>query len=167
MTNPPTASKRRQVWVLWDDHRDRPRGKTHALDCHMIDTFHWVKDQYQRVDVDQIPDHVERCGFCGGGTPSPATRDPVSNTEACELRSAATRCRGEIEIGSTVRARETEAGRTRTWTLVTRNEADPQTGKLSAESPIGIALRGRDTGDRVVVRTPRGQRTYIVEAVSR
>jgi hypothetical protein len=162
-------TKRRQVWVLWDDRSDRPRGKTHALDCHMIDTFHWVKGEYQRVDVDQIPDYVERCGFCGGGRPSPANRVPVSTvaTKTYGRTSASNPYGGEIEIGSTVRALETETGRRRTWTLVTSNEADPQKGKLSAESPIGNALRGRETGDRVIVTTPRGQRLYIVEAVGR
>ena len=57
----------RQVRVLWDDIADRPRGKTHALDCHMIDSFSWVKDGYRNVDVARIPANTPRCGFCGGG----------------------------------------------------------------------------------------------------
>jgi hypothetical protein len=167
MTN--HVTKPRQVWVLWDYRSDRARGKTHALDCHMIDSFHWIKGEYRKVDVSQIPDKVERYGFCGGGRPAPATQAVVSPpaTERDRRRDLPSSLSGEIEIGSTVRALDVETGRTRTWTLATRRQANPQAGTLSAESPIGIALLGRNTGDRVVVTTPRGQRLYIVEAVNR
>ena len=40
MTDLAPPIKPRQVWVLRDDDSDRPRGTTHALDCHMVDSFH-------------------------------------------------------------------------------------------------------------------------------
>jgi Transcription elongation factor, GreA/GreB, C-term len=135
----------------------------------MIDTFHWIKGEYRKVVVTQIADNVGRCGFCGGGRPASAPRAAHSSAAVSPERHtrAPLRRPGGIEIGSTVRALEVESGRTRTWTLVLRTEANPQAGKLSAESPIGVALLGRGIGDRVAVTTPRGQRVYIVEAVSR
>jgi len=61
----------RQVLVLWDEDRDRPRGKTHALDCHMIDGFRGIiTSAYRKVDITEIQDSVGRCGFCGGGRPA-------------------------------------------------------------------------------------------------
>ena len=50
-----------------------------------------------------------------------------------------------------------------TWTLVGSTEADLANGKLSAESPIGRALRDRKVGERVEIETPRGKRTLRIE----
>jgi len=43
-----------------------------------------------------------------------------------------------------------------TYHLVGRNEADPQDGKISHESPIGKALMGHKVGDVVDVKLPNG-----------
>ncbi len=40
--------------------------------------------------------------------------------------------------------------------LVGAKEADPARGKISYESPIGMALLGRKVGDKVTVKTPNG-----------
>ena len=52
---------------------------------------------------------------------------------------------------------------TYTWTLVGPTEADLKEGKLSAESPVGRALRDSEVGSDVTVETPRGERTYRVQ----
>jgi transcription elongation GreA/GreB family factor len=44
---------------------------------------------------------------------------------------------------------------------------DLETNQISMASPIGQALLGKQLGDEVVVRLPRGDRTYrIVELVT-
>lgn len=43
-----------------------------------------------------------------------------------------------------------------TYHLVGAKEADPTNGKISNESPIGMALAGHRTGDIVEVQTPGG-----------
>jgi len=55
-----------------------------------------------------------------------------------------------------------EAGTTHTWTLVGPTEADMGAGRLSAESPVGQALRDGAVGAEVVVETPRGERTFTI-----
>ena len=49
-----------------------------------------------------------------------------------------------------------------TWTLVGSTEADLAQGRLSAESPIGEALRDAKVGERVEIETPRGTRAFVV-----
>lgn len=48
--------------------------------------------------------------------------------------------------------------------VVGSNEADPLNGKISNESPIGKAIFGKKTGEKVKVQTPGGEKEYkIVE----
>jgi transcription elongation factor GreA len=56
-----------------------------------------------------------------------------------------------------------DAGKTHTWTLVGSTEAALSEGRLSAESPIGLALRDRGVGDEVKVTTPGGERTFRIK----
>ncbi len=53
-------------------------------------------------------------------------------------------------------------GREHTWTLVGSTEASLAEGRLSAESPVGQALRNRPVGDTVEVSTPKGKRAFTV-----
>ncbi len=66
-------------------------------------------------------------------------------------------------FGRSAEVLEVGAGETRTWTLVGPTEADVAAGKLSAESPVGRALRDAAVGSEVTVETPRGSKTYRVE----
>jgi transcription elongation factor GreA len=68
-----------------------------------------------------------------------------------------------IQIGATIRVREIDSDQGRTWTLVPKSEAEPGSGKLSIDSPIGRGLRGRDIGDSITVATPRGERRFVIE----
>ena len=56
-----------------------------------------------------------------------------------------------------------DAGKLHTWTLVGSTEANLAKGRLSAESPIGVALRNRGVGENVPVETPRGERVFRIE----
>jgi transcription elongation GreA/GreB family factor len=38
-------------------------------------------------------------------------------------------------------------------------------GKISNESPIGAALIGKKTGEKVTITTPKGDSTYTIEAI--
>lgn len=69
---------------------------------------------------------------------------------------------GAVHVGSTV---DLKNGKTVTYTIVGPVEADPLEGKISNESPIGAALMGKKTGDKVTIETPKGKVTYIIEAV--
>lgn len=59
-----------------------------------------------------------------------------------------------------------DSGRSHKWTLVGSTEADLAEGRLSAESPVGQALRNRKVGEDVKIGTPKGERTFTIKSVS-
>ncbi|MCI0344187.1 MAG: GreA/GreB family elongation factor, partial [Chloroflexi bacterium] len=65
-----------------------------------------------------------------------------------------------VRLGSTVIVEHD--GETMTYTVVGSAESDPAKGRISASSPVGGALLGRDVGDVVEVRTPRGPARYRI-----
>lgn len=70
---------------------------------------------------------------------------------------------GGADLGSVVTVEAD--GQEATYTLVGSAEADPRTGRLSVDSPVGRALVGAMAGDEVEVRTPRGPVRYRVIVV--
>jgi transcription elongation factor GreA len=70
-----------------------------------------------------------------------------------------------VRFGNTVTVTDKASGKTNTWTIVGPTEADAKTGKLSAESPVAVALIGAKAGDTIKVQTPRGQREMSVDSV--
>jgi transcription elongation factor GreA len=61
-----------------------------------------------------------------------------------------------VEMGRTITVREKGDYTEETYTLVGAKEANPREGKISNESPIGKALRGKRVGDIAVAETPAG-----------
>ena len=59
-----------------------------------------------------------------------------------------------------------DSGRNHRWTLVGSTEANLAEGRLSAESPVGQALRNRKVGEAVKIATPKGERTFTIDSVS-
>ena len=72
---------------------------------------------------------------------------------------------GVVSFGSTVVVRDQD-GVERTWRIVSSRDAAPGDGRLSAESPVAVALLGRGAGDETSVSLPRGKRTLTVVSVS-
>lgn len=50
--------------------------------------------------------------------------------------------------------------------LVSKYEADPSNQKLSDQSPMGSAVKGKSVGDTVTVRTPSGDQQYVIDAIT-
>lgn len=69
-----------------------------------------------------------------------------------------------VRIGSSVVV--SVNGKEKTLSIVGSNEADPLSGKISNESPIGGALIGAKAGDRVEIDTPAGTTVYEVLRIS-
>jgi transcription elongation factor GreB len=62
---------------------------------------------------------------------------------------------------------EDQAGPARAiFRLVGPDEADPRLGRISTSSPLGQAILGKEEGDEVLVRRPRGAARYVVVTVS-
>jgi transcription elongation factor GreA len=71
---------------------------------------------------------------------------------------------GEVTMGSTVTA-EDNKGNQKKYTIVSFNEVDPQEGKISNESPLGVAFLGKKKGQKVTVKTPKGEVEYKIKSV--
>jgi transcription elongation factor GreA len=72
---------------------------------------------------------------------------------------------GIVGFGSTVVVRDQD-GVEQTWRIVSSHDASPREGRLSAESPVAVALLGRAPGEEVGVSLPKGRRTLTVVSVS-
>jgi transcription elongation factor GreA len=71
---------------------------------------------------------------------------------------------GMVGLGSTVVVRDQDEVEN-TWRIVSSHDAAPAEGRLSAESPVAMALLGRSPGDQVSVSLPKGKRVLTVVTV--
>jgi len=71
---------------------------------------------------------------------------------------------GVIGLGSKVVVRDQD-GAEESWQIVSSHDASPRDGRLSAESPMAVALLGRGAGDQTSVSLPRGTRTLTILSV--
>lgn len=72
----------------------------------------------------------------------------------------------KVVFGSVVSISDLETGETTTYRLVGPFESDIQQNRISVTSPIGKALIGKETGDEVRVKTPRGTRVLEIVDIS-
>ena len=72
---------------------------------------------------------------------------------------------GAVGFGSTVVIRDQE-GAEQTWRIVSSHDASPKDGRLSAESPVAVALLGRAEGEEISVTLPKGTRRLTILSVS-
>jgi transcription elongation factor GreA len=71
----------------------------------------------------------------------------------------------DVRIGSTVHLQDAEGKRIE-YTIVGSAEADPKSGRISNESPVGQALLGKRVGDEAQVSAPKGVMRYTVTKIS-
>ncbi len=76
------------------------------------------------------------------------------------------RLSGAVKFGATVTLVDEDTDEEKTWQIVGEHEANIESGLLNIKSPIARALIGKDEGDSVEVRTPGGERSYEILAVS-
>lgn len=69
----------------------------------------------------------------------------------------------EVLMGSKVTVKSDKG--TKEYYIVSFNEADPLSGKISNESPLGVAFLHRKKGDVVEVETPKGVIQYKIVKV--
>ena len=70
-----------------------------------------------------------------------------------------------VGFGSTVVVRDPD-GAEQTWRIVSSHEANAKEGRLSAESPVAVAIFGRAPGEQVSVSLPKGTRTFAIVSVA-
>lgn len=72
---------------------------------------------------------------------------------------------GVVGIGAVVTIEKESDKTKKTYQIVGSEEADIATGKISNESPVGIALIGKSKGERVELKTPAGKVGYKITEV--
>ncbi|MFH1292112.1 MAG: transcription elongation factor GreA [bacterium] len=67
----------------------------------------------------------------------------------------------KIIVGSSVKFKNPQ-GQEKEYTIVGPTEADPISGRISNESPIGQAFLDAEAGDKIKVKTPAGEQEYQI-----
>jgi transcription elongation factor GreA len=70
----------------------------------------------------------------------------------------------KVQLGSRVKLKND--GKTKEFQIVGTVEADPLSGKISDESPIGQALLGKKEGEQVEIQTPAETAKYKIIDIS-
>jgi transcription elongation factor GreA len=68
----------------------------------------------------------------------------------------------KVVFGATVKLTDTDSGEEVVYAIVGEHEADIKKGLISITAPLARAAIGREAGDTVTVKTPKGQREYEI-----
>ena len=71
----------------------------------------------------------------------------------------------KVVFGATVTLADQDNDDHITYSIVGSDESDISSGLISIDSPIARALIGKEEGDEVRVKTPKGQRTFEVVSI--
>jgi transcription elongation factor GreA len=86
-------------------------------------------------------------------------QDRISEVQSIDISKIPT---DRAAYGSSVVLYDLDKEEKVTYKLVTSEESEPETGKISTVSPIGQALMGKQEGDTVKVKTPTGIRNFEI-----
>ncbi|MDG5765929.1 transcription elongation factor GreA [Balneolales bacterium ANBcel1] len=73
----------------------------------------------------------------------------------------------KVYVLSTVTILNKKTGKEMNYTLVSKDEADFDQGKISVDSPIGKALMGHSVGETVKVKVPAGALELEIKKIER
>ncbi|MFH1546872.1 MAG: GreA/GreB family elongation factor [bacterium] len=80
------------------------------------------------------------------------------DTDACN--------RGNCKISAGMTVKLAKDGEDIVYTIVGATESNPAEKRISIESPLGQAIKGKKQGDDVVINTPLGEQEYKIVEVS-
>jgi transcription elongation factor GreA len=72
----------------------------------------------------------------------------------------------KVSILSKVKIKNKKNGAQMTYTLVSEEEADLKTGKISVKSPIGKGLLGKKVGEITEIQVPAGKIEFEIQDIS-
>ncbi len=90
--------------------------------------------------------------------------DAIANARVLEVPAGKT---SSVVILSTVEVKNLKLNKNFKYTLVSEQEADLKSGKISVTSPIGKGLLGKAKGDRVDINTPGGLMKFEILSIKR
>ena len=73
----------------------------------------------------------------------------------------------QVSVLSKVKIKNTKSGAEMLYTLVSEEEADLKTGRISVNSPIGKGLLGKRVGDTTEIKVPAGVLEFKVLDIAR
>jgi len=73
----------------------------------------------------------------------------------------------KVPIYSIVQIKNLKNGATVSYTIVSEEEADLKTGKISVSSPFGKGLLGKKVGDLAEIQAPAGKMEFEILSISR
>ena len=102
--------------------------------------FHAAKDRQSHIEtrIRQLEDQLARAQVIDPSGPAPDS----------------------VRFGVTVVLLDTESDEEVRYTIVGEHESDASSGRISVTSPIARALLGKAVDDTVIVRVPKGTRTF-------
>jgi transcription elongation factor GreA len=72
----------------------------------------------------------------------------------------------KVSVLSKVKIKNKKNGASMTYTLVSEEEADLKTGKISVQSPIGKGLLGKKVGESTEIQVPAGKMEFEIQEIS-
>jgi transcription elongation factor GreA len=72
----------------------------------------------------------------------------------------------KVSVLSKVKIKNKKNGASMTYTLVSEEEADLKTGKISVQSPIGKGLLGKKMGETTEIQVPAGKVEFEIQDIS-
>ena len=88
----------------------------------------------------------------------------LKNVEIIDRESLST---DVVEIGLHIKLYDNKYEEELTYQIVASNSADPSKGKISDESPLGKALKGKKVGETVTVDAPGGLMSFKILEISK
>lgn len=92
--------------------------------------------------------------------------DVQSKIARARVINVATLKTDKIVFGATVTIFDNQKEITITYQIVGEDEAMTDPNKISYNSPLGKALIGKEVGDEVIVKAPKGDLTYEVQDIT-
>ncbi len=72
-----------------------------------------------------------------------------------------------VVLGAVIHIKDMNSDKEFEYTIVGSGEADPFTGRISNESPIGVALLGKHIGEVVKYHSPSGRKKIQITEIHR
>ena len=72
----------------------------------------------------------------------------------------------KVSVLSKVKIKNKKNGASMTYTLVSEEEANLMTGKISVQSPIGKGLLGKKVGESTEIQVPAGKVEFEIQEIS-
>ncbi|MBU2647230.1 transcription elongation factor GreA [bacterium] len=72
----------------------------------------------------------------------------------------------QVRFGATVTYEDVNSGETTTWKIVGEEESNIDECEISIQSPIARALLGKEEGDEIVIKVPRGKIEVEIISIS-